>query len=200
MISYFKPALFMFLLMSLLTGVAYPLLITGLAQLFFSEQANGSLIKDENGHTVGSALIGQAFQSPGYFGSRPSSTSPYPYNANASGGSNLGPVNPVLAETVRQRIETIQAYDPSARLPAPVDLVTASASGLDPHITPAAAAFQLHRVAKNRHLPETEVQKLIDQYTEQRQWGLLGEPRINVLLLNRALDRTSEGRHVSHIR
>lgn len=192
MISYFKPALIMLLLMALLTGIAYPLLVTGLAQLIFPHHANGNLIIDDTGGVAGSALIGQAFHSPGYFWSRPSATAPYPYNASASGGSNLGPVNPVLADAVHHRIETLIANEPSAHSPVPVDLVTASASGLDPHISPAAAVYQIKRVAKSRALPEIEVQKLVDNYTEQRQWGLFGEPRVNVLLLNRALDGISK--------
>ncbi len=192
MISYFKPALIMLLLMTLLTGIAYPLLITGFAQLVFPRQANGNLIKDDTGGVVGSALIGQAFHSPGYFWSRPSATAPYPYNAGASGGSNLGPVNPVLTDTVRQRLATLKANVPTAQTPVPVDLITASASGLDPHISPAAAVYQIKRVAKSRALPEIEVQKLVDNHTEQRQWGLFGEPRVNVLLLNRALDGISK--------
>lgn len=191
MMTYFKPALMLFLLMSCLTGAVYPLLVTGLAQLIFPDQANGSLLKNEQGRPVASALIGQAFQSPGFFWSRPSATSLYPYNAVASGGSNLGPVNPELSNVVRQRIEMLLASDASAGLPVPVDLVTASASGLDPHISPAAAAYQLHRVAQQRHLPEPEVQKLIDQFVEQRQWGFLGEPRLNVVQLNHALIRLS---------
>jgi K+-transporting ATPase ATPase C chain len=192
MIAYFKPALILFLLMTFLTGIAYPLLVTGLAQLLFPEQANGSLLKDEQGRPIASTLIGQAFQDPGNFWSRPSATSLYPYNASASGGSNLGPSNPELTNAVHNRIEKLLASDSSARMPVPVDLVTASASGLDPHITPAAAAYQIHRVAKQRQLPEHETQKLVDQFTEQRQWGFLGEPRVNVVLLNSALNRLSE--------
>lgn len=200
MISYFKPALIMLLLMTGLTGVAYPLLVTGLAQLIFPHQANGNLIKDDAGGVAGSALIGQAFHSPNYFWSRPSATAPYPYNASASGGSNLGPVNPVLSDTVRQRLATLKANAPFVQSPVPVDLVTASASGLDPHISPAAAVYQIKRVAKIRDLPEIKVQKLVDNYTEQRQWGLFGEPRVNVLLLNRALDEISKGRSVSNVK
>jgi potassium-transporting ATPase KdpC subunit len=191
MIAYFKPALILFLLMTLLTGIVYPLLVTGLAQLLFPEQANGSLVGDEQGRPIASTLIGQAFQDPSNFWSRPSATSLYPYNASASGGSNLGPSNPELTNAVHNRIEKLLASDSSARMPVPVDLVTASASGLDPHITPAAAAYQIHRVAKQRQLPEHEIQKLVDQFTEQRLWGFLGEPRVNVVLLNSALNRLS---------
>lgn len=183
-----------------LTGVVYPLLVTGLAQLIFPHQANGNLIKDDNGDEAASALIGQSFHSPGYFWSRPSATAPYPYNAGASGGSNLGPVNPVLADAVRQRLATLKANGSFAQSPVPVDLVTASASGLDPHISPAAAAFQIKRVAKSRTLPEIEVQKLVDNHTEPRQWGLFGEPRVNVLLLNRALDDISKAKHVFNVK
>jgi potassium-transporting ATPase KdpC subunit len=191
MITYFKPALILIVLMTFLTGIVYPLLVTGLAQVLFPEQANGSLLKDEQGRPIASALIGQAFQDPGNFWSRPSATSPYPYNANASGGSNLGASNPELTNAVRKRVETLLASDSSARMPVPVDLVTASASGLDPHITPAAAAYQIPRVAKRRHLPEHEIQKLVAQCTEQLQWRFLGEPRVNVVLLNSALNRLS---------
>ena len=186
--TYLKPALTLFLCMTILTGIVYPLAVTGIAQLLFSEQASGSLMKDRQGNVIGSALIGQNFQEPGYFWSRPSATSPYPYNAAASGGSNLGPLNTVLLENIKARIKSLKTADPSSSFSIPVDLVTASASGLDPDISPAAAVYQLKRVAQNRHVPEAEVQKLIDQLTRKRQGGLLGEPRVNVLLLNRTLD------------
>lgn len=189
MMTYLKPALILLTLLTLLTGVAYPLLITGIAQLVFPRQANGSLIIDANGNALGSMLIGQPFQSPGYFWGRPSATAPYPYNAGASGGSNLGPTNPALLDAVKARIEALHAVDPENKASVPVDLVTASASGLDPHISPAAAYYQVKRVATNRHLAEAEVKSLVDQYTESRQWGLFGEPRVNVLMLNRNLDQ-----------
>jgi potassium-transporting ATPase KdpC subunit len=190
MATYFKPALMMFLLMTAITGVVYPLAVTGIAQLLFPEQANGSLMKDRQGSIVGSALIGQNFQGRGYFWSRPSATSPYAYNATASGGSNLGPLNPVLSENIMTRIKSLKSADTESSLSIPVDLVTASASGLDPHISPAAAVYQLKRIAVTRHLMESDVQKLVDRYTENRQWGLLGEPRVNVLLMNLALDES----------
>lgn len=198
--SILKPALILFTILTLLTGVAYPLLVTGLAQLIFPQQANGSLLKDEHGSAVGSTLIGQSFQSPGYFWSRPSATSPYPYNAGASGGSNFAPVNPLLADSVRQRIETLKANDLSAKVAVPVDLVTASASGLDPHISPAAVAYQIKRVALSRNIPETEVRKLVEEQTAQRQWGLFGESRVNVLVLNRALDEISKARSKANVK
>ncbi len=200
MISYFRPALILFLLLTLLTGVAYPLVVTGLAQLIFPEQANGSLLIDQHGNPVGSKLIGQVFHSPGYFWSRPSATSPYPYNAGASSGSNLGPVNPLLKENVRQRIEMLKANDPSAQISVPVDLATASASGLDPNISPASAYYQIKRVALNRNLSEEKVRKLVDEHTEQRQWGLFGELRVNVLLLNRALDGISKAKSQANVK
>lgn len=198
--AYFRPALILFILMTLLTGVAYPLLVTGLAQLLFPQQSNGSLLIDQQGNVVGSKLIGQGFQSPDYFWSRPSATAPYPYNAGASSGPNLGSVNPLLAESVRQRIEMLKANDLLAQISVPVDLVTASASGLDPHISPAAAYYQIKRVALKRNLQEVEIRKLLEEYTDQRQWGLFGEPRVNVLLLNRVLDGISKARSQSNVR
>jgi K+-transporting ATPase ATPase C chain len=172
---------------TVLTGVAYPLLVTGIAQGFMADAANGSLIV-QGGKPVGSALIGQPFSSPKYFWGRPSATGPFPYNAAASGGSNLGPTHPALAEAVRARIAALRAADPGNEAPVPVDLVTASASGLDPHISPAAAQFQVARVARARGLPEERVKQMVVQNTEQRQFGVLGEPRVNVLRLNLALD------------
>ena len=187
MISYFKPALILFTLLTLLTGVAYPLLVTGLSQLIFPQQANGSLIKDDTGNVVGSALIGQAFQGPGYFWGRPSATAPYPYNAGASGGSNLGPTNPALMDVVKARIDALQAADPDNKAAIPVDLITASASGLDPHISPAAADYQVSRIAKLRNIAPEKLRELVQAHTEGRQWGLFGEPRVNFLGLNLAL-------------
>jgi potassium-transporting ATPase KdpC subunit len=188
MFSYFRPAFIMFLLMTLLTGVVYPLLVTGLAQLIFPQQTNGSLIKDDTGNVVGSELIGQAFQSPGYFWGRPSATAPYPYNAGASGGSNLGLTNPALIEAVKARTAALQAVDPDNKTLIPIDLITTSGSGLDPHISPAAAEYQVSRIAKVRQLDPGKLRKLVQLHTKLRQWGLLGEPRVNVLALNLALD------------
>jgi K+-transporting ATPase ATPase C chain len=185
--SHFRPALVMLLLLSLLTGVVYPLTVTGLAQLLFAHEAGGSLI-ERDGKPAGSALIGQNFGAPGYFWSRPSATSPYAYNASASGGSNQGALNPALAEAVAARVKALRDADHGNAAPVPVDLVTASASGLDPHISPAAAAYQLARVARARNLGEQQVRSLIDAATEGRQLGFLGEPRVNVLRLNLALD------------
>jgi K+-transporting ATPase ATPase C chain len=183
-----KPAIIMFVIMTLLTGVFYPLLVTGLAQFMFPNQANGSLVMDKQGNTVGSTLIGQSFSDPKYFWGRPSATSPYAYNAAASSGSNLGPTNPVLKGSVISRIKALKSDILENNVELPVDLVTAPASGLDPHISPAAAEYQVSRVAKQRHLDVNAVRQLVTQYTEARQLRILGEPRVNVLLLNRALD------------
>jgi K+-transporting ATPase ATPase C chain len=188
MLKELKPAFVMLLALTLLTGVAYPLLVTGFAQGLFSNQANGSLI-EQNGKVVGSAQIGQPFSDPQYFWGRPSATGPTPYNAAASSGSNQGPLNPALEEAVKTRIAALQAADPSQNAPIPVDLVTASGSGLDPHISPAAAAWQAPRIARLRGLSEVEVAKLIASHTQARQLGVLGEARVNVLQLNLALDR-----------
>jgi len=182
-----RPALTMLLLMTVLTGLLYPLAVTGLAQFLFPHQANGSLIV-RDGKIVGSELIGQPFDAPEYFWSRPSATSPFPYNAAASSGSNLGPTNPVLIDAVKARIATLKAADPDNPAKIPVDLVTASGSGLDPHISPAAADYQVRRVARARGMEERQVRRLIVEHTEQRQLGVLGEPRVNVLKLNLALD------------
>jgi potassium-transporting ATPase KdpC subunit len=183
-----RPALVLFVLLSLLTGLLYPLLVTAIAQLAFPRTANGSLVEGA-GVVVGSELIGQAFTQPGHFWSRPSATTPMPYNGAASGGSNLGPTNPALAAAVKARIEALRAADPGNTAPVPVDLVTASASGLDPHISRAAADYQLRRVARARGLSESELRALLDRYTESPLLGFLGEPRVNVLRLNLALDR-----------
>jgi K+-transporting ATPase ATPase C chain len=187
MISHIKPALFMLLFFTVLTGIAYPLLVTFGAQILFPAQANGSLIVSGK-QQLGSELIGQAFTRPEYFWGRPSATSPSAYNAAASSGSNLGPSNPNLRELVQQRSKALRELDPSNTQPIPVDLVIASASGLDPHISPAAALFQLNRVASARHLPLDKIEALVTQCTEARQLGVLGEPRLNVLRLNLALD------------
>jgi K+-transporting ATPase ATPase C chain len=172
---------------TLITGVAYPLFVTGIAQLIFPRQANGSLIV-QKGQVIGSELIGQSFNDPRYFWGRPSATSPFPYNAAASTGSNLGPTNPTLIEDVKTRIAALKAADPMNNSPFPVDLVTASGSGLDPNISLAAALYQLPRVSEARGLSEEVVQSLVDRYTEERQFIILGEPRVNVLELNLALD------------
>jgi potassium-transporting ATPase KdpC subunit len=185
--SAIRPALVLLSLFTVLTGALYPALVTAAAQLMFPAQANGSLIT-QGGSVRGSRLIGQSFASPGHFWSRPSATSPLPYNAAASSGSNQGPLNPALADAVKQRIAALRALDPGNTAPVPVDLVTASGSGLDPHISPAAALYQLARVARARALDPGRVQRLIEQHTEERTLGLLGEARVNVLELNLALD------------
>lgn len=183
-----RPALVLFALLTALTGVVYPLLVTGIAQVVFPDQAAGSLILRE-GKPVGSALIGQNFNDPKYVWGRPSATGPMPYNASNSSGSNQGPLNPALADAVKGRIDALRAADPgNSAPPVPVDLVTASASGLDPHISVAGALYQAARVAKARQLTLQQVQALIVQQAEGRLFGLLGEPRVNVLRLNLALD------------
>jgi len=182
-----RSAALLLLVFTVLTGVAYPLLVTGIAQGLMPARANGSLMV-QAGKAAGSALIGQPFSDPKYFWGRPSATGPFPYNAAASSGSNLGPTNPALAEAVGTRIAALRAADPGNEAPVPVDLVTASASGLDPHISPAAAQFQVPRVARARSLPEERVKQLVVDQTERRQLGVLGEPRVNVLRLNLALD------------
>ena len=182
-----KTAIISLITFTILTGILYPMAVTGLAQLLFPDQANGSLII-KSGKAVGSFLIGQQFDDPKYFWGRPSSTTPYPYNAASSLGSNLGQSNPALLEAVRMRVSRLKTADPGNDKPVPVDLVTASASGLDPHISPASAEYQVHRVAKNRGLDEAKVRALVVAHTERRLWGILGEPRVNVLKLNVALD------------
>jgi potassium-transporting ATPase KdpC subunit len=181
-----RPALVLLLFFTLLTGVVYPLAVTGIARLVFPRQAEGSLIV-RDGRVVGSRLVGQAFTAPRHFWGRPSATT-VPYDAAASSGSNLGPLNPALRAAVATRIAALRAADPEARGPVPVDLVTASASGLDPHISPAAAEYQVARVARARGLAPAEVRALVRRHTEGRTFGLLGEPRVNVLELNLALD------------
>ncbi len=183
-----RPAVTLFILLSLITGLVYPLLVTGIGQVLFPQQAAGSLI-EQDGKPVGSRLIGQHFTDPKYFWGRPSATSPYPYNAAASSGSNLGPLNPALTAAVKSRVAALRAADPGNTQPVPVELVTASASGLDPHISPAAAAYQVARVARTRGLPLETVRDAVAQQTEARQWDMLGEARVNVLELNRTLDR-----------
>ena len=187
MLKMFRQALLMLALLTLVTGVIYPLIVTGVAQVAFPRQASGSLI-EHDGVKVGSDLIGQPFSDPKYFWGRPSATSPGPYNAGASSGSNQGPLNPALHEAVAARIEALRAADPDNASPVPVDLVTASGSGLDPHISPAAAEYQVARVARARGLSVDEVKALVAKHTLGRQLGFLGEPRVNVLELNLALD------------
>jgi K+-transporting ATPase ATPase C chain len=182
-----RPAVVLFVALSVVTGLAYPLLVTGIAQGVFPHAANGSLVV-QGGKVIGSELIGQPFADPKHFWSRPSATGPMPNNASSSSGSNLGPTNPALADAVKARIEALRAADPGNTAPVPADLVTASASGLDPHISRAAADYQLKRVARARGLPEAEVRALVDQHTEGRLLGFIGEARVNVLALNLALD------------
>lgn len=181
------PSIRMLVAMTLITGIAYPLLVTGIAQVAFKDEANGSLIT-KDGKVLGSALIGQPFSDPKYVWGRPSATGPMPNNGAASSGSNQGPLNPALKEAVEGRIKALREAGANPNLPVPADLVTASASGLDPHISPAAAEYQAMRVAKARGMPEDKVRALIAAHTEGRQWAFLGEPRINVLRLNLALD------------
>ena len=185
-----RPALSLFVLLTVVTGVVYPLIVTGIAKVAFPDAASGSLIV-KGGKPIGSRLIGQNFSDPKYFWGRPSATSPQPYNASASSGSNQGPLNPALSEAVEGRVEALKAADPGNTRTVPADLVTASASGLDPHISPAAADYQVDRVARARRLDPAVVKAMVARYTEERQWGIFGEPRINVLELNLALDTTS---------
>ncbi|MDA8161331.1 MAG: potassium-transporting ATPase subunit KdpC [Desulfobacteraceae bacterium] len=182
-----RNAFMLLILLMILTGVIYPLAVTGLSQTIFPYQANGSIIT-KNGKPVGSALIGQQFTDPKYFWGRPSATSAYPYNASASSGSNLGPNNLDLIKAVRSRIQALHAADPGNTAKIPVDLVTASGSGLDPHISPAAAEYQVHRVALARDVSESKLRALVAANTKEREFGILGEPRVNVLKLNLALD------------
>jgi K+-transporting ATPase ATPase C chain len=189
----FRPALVLFVLLSALTGLIYPMVITGAAKAVFPSQAAGSLIV-QGGTTVGSKLIGQNFSDPKHFWGRPSATAPQPYNASASGGSNQGPLNPALTDAVKARVEALRAADPGNTAAVPVDLVTASASGLDPDISPAAANYQAARVARARGVPVEQVSVLIAKNTQAPLWGLLGESRVNVLALNLALDASSTPR------
>jgi K+-transporting ATPase ATPase C chain len=182
-----RPAILCLAVFTLITGFLYPLTVTGIAQLVFPNQANGSLIV-RDGKVAGSGLIGQPFDDPKYFWGRPSATSGFPYNAASSSGSNFGPLNPALTDEVQARISALRAADPGNTQPIPVDLVTSSGSGLDPDISVAAALYQVPRVARARGIPESIVIALVDRYTEDRQFGILGEQRVNVLALNLALD------------
>jgi len=193
MAAQLRSALMMFFILTILTGVAYPLAVTEIAQLLFPHQANGSLIYND-GKPIGSTLIGQPFDDPEYFWGRPSATAPFPYNAAASSGSNLGPSNPGLTEAVKTRVAALKAADPGNDTPVPVDLVTASGSGLDPHISSASAEYQVRRVARVRGREEAFVRTVVGQHTEGRQFGMLGEPRVNVLAVNLALDASGEPR------
>ncbi len=184
MLTQLRPAFIMLLVLTVITGVVYPLAVTGIAQAIFPTQSNGSLIV-VNGRTYGSELIGQQFNDPKYFWGRLSAAG---YNASASSGSNYGPMNPDLLKAAQARIDALKASDPSNSLPIPVDLVTASGSGLDPHISVATALYQVHRVAQARGLSDAAVKSLVEEHTEGRQFGFLGEPRVNVLKLNLALD------------
>ena len=194
MISQLRPAFLMLLIFTVITGVIYPLIVTGIAQVAFPHQVNGSLIIDTDGKAYGSELIGQQFDDPKHFWGRLSATGDFPYNAfnaetlTGSSGSNYGPLNPALMDAVQARIDALKAADPGNTAPIPVDLVTASGSGLDPHISVAAALYQVHRVAQARDLSEEAVKALVEKYTEGRQFGFLGEPRVNVLKLNLALE------------
>ena len=188
MTALLRPALMLFATLTVVTGMVYPLVVTGLAQLLFPHQANGSMLT-VNGQPVGSALIGQSFSSPQHFWGRPSATAPQPYNAAASSGSNLGPLDPALRDAVKARIEALMAADSNNEQLVPIDLVTASASGLDPDISLAAAYYQAQRVAKSRDLPMERVKTLIEQHAKRPWLGLFGEPRVNVLALNIALDQ-----------
>jgi K+-transporting ATPase ATPase C chain len=188
MLKEIRPAIVSFVLLSAVTGIAYPLAVTGIAQGLMPDQANGSLIM-KDGKAVGSGLIGQSFSDPKYFWSRPSATGPTPYNGAVSSGSNLGPTNPALIDAVKGRVQALRDADPGNTAPVPVDLVTASGSGLDPHISPAAAEYQVQRVGRLRGLDAGSVRELVKQNTEGRQFGVFGEPTVNVLKLNLALDQ-----------
>ncbi|NTU74718.1 MAG: potassium-transporting ATPase subunit KdpC [Anaerolineaceae bacterium] len=188
MLRTIKTAVALFVFFTLLTGVVYPLVLTGIAQVVFPYQANGSIIKAQDGSQVGSALIGQSFTSPNYFWGRLSATADHPYNAVTSGGSNYSVLNDALQKEVEARISALRLADPGNTAPIPVDLVTSSASGLDPHISPAAAYYQVARIARERGFSEEKVRALVQQNIEAPVWGIFGEPRVNVLMLNLALD------------
>ena len=184
-------SLLMLLLMTILTGVIYPLAVTSIGEIFFPYQSNGSII-EFTGKKIGSKLIGQHFSDPKYFWGRPSATSPNPYNASASSGSNLGPSNPALFVALKDRVDVLRSKNNQNSNLVPVDLVTSSASGLEPHITPASALFQIPRIAKTRNIEEKQIKILVDRFTEERTIGILGEKRVNVLLLNLALDQVNK--------
>ncbi|WP_434109152.1 potassium-transporting ATPase subunit KdpC [Paraburkholderia caffeinilytica] len=188
----FRPLIVIFAVLTAVTGLAYPAVMTAVGQAAFHDQANGSML-EQDGKVVGSKLIGQQFDAPQYFWGRLSATSPMPYNPQSSGGSNLGPTNPALLDEVKGRIDALKAAGTDMSKPVPVDLVTSSGSGLDPEISPAAAAYQIDRVAKARKLATNDVQALVDRYTSGRQFGIFGEPRVNVLQLNLALDEMKHG-------
>ncbi|REE19774.1 MULTISPECIES: potassium-transporting ATPase subunit KdpC [unclassified Paraburkholderia] len=187
-----RPLIVIFAVLAAVTGLAYPAVMTAVGQAAFHDQANGSML-EQDGKVVGSKLIGQQFDAPQYFWGRLSATSPMPYNAQGSGGSNLGPTNPALLDEIKGRLDALKAAGTDMSKPVPVDLVTSSGSGLDPEISPAAAAYQIERVAKARKLAANDVQALVDRYTSGRQFGILGEPRVNVLQLNLALDEMKHG-------
>lgn len=187
MLTTMRNAIMSIIIFTIITGLVYPLIVTGFAQMIFPAQANGSII-NMNGNAVGSALLGQQFDDPRYFWGRPSATMPYPYNGAASSGSNLGPNNPVLDKAIQERASALRAADREEPTMIPIDLVTASGSGLDPHISPAAATYQLRRVAKARGIEEAKVRVLVAANTEDRQFGILGEPRVNILKLNLSLE------------
>ena len=189
-INQLRPMLLSVIVLTLVTGLAYPLVVTAVSQVVFAKQANGSIL-ERNGKAIGSTLIGQPFSDPKYFWGRLSATSPKPYDPTASSGSNMGPMNPALLDAVNGRIKDLKDADPDAAASVPVDLVTASASGLDPEISPAAALYQVKRVAKARNMDEAKARELIEKYTDQRQLGFLGEPRVNVLKLNLAFDEAA---------
>lgn len=186
--SFVRPAISLFLVLTVVTGVAYPLAVTGVGQGLFPSQAQGSLVQGDGGQVVGSRLIGQAFTDVGHFWSRPSATAPSPYNAANSAGANLGPLNPALSDAVKDRVKALRAADPGNTLPIPVDLVTASGSGLDPHISVAAARYQVDRVARARQLPRDAVMSMVQRHAQRPWMGFFGEPRVNVLALNLELE------------
>lgn len=190
-----RQTLVVFVWLTLVTGIAYPAAVTAVSRLLFPEKASGSLVRSEKGDIVGSSLVGQSFTDEGHFWGRPSATSPKAYDATSSGGSNLGPTNPALREAVAARVETWKKACPTCTPRPPIDLVTASASGLDPHVSPMAARAQVPRVARARSVPEAEVAALVERHVEGRTLGVLGEPRVNVLALNVELDRLSRERH-----
>jgi len=192
----FRTAFLVLLLFTVLTGFIYPVVVTEIAQLLFPWQANGSLIKDNHNKIIGSVLIGQSFTDPNYFWGRPSATTPFPYNGASSSGSNMGPLNTSFLISIKDRIVNLKKFDPKNNQAIPVDLVTASGSGLDPEISPAAAFYQASRIATTRGIPEVEIRQLIQEHIQARTLGILGEPRVNVLLLNIALDqlRNTDGR------